>query len=79
MAFAPRIAARLTPPQDPGLLGYAGRAAFLASPPMPTSTPRRTFAVTSAAWFLSTLDRLVVTTALPTIRRDLGADVELLL
>ena len=43
---------------------------------MPTS-PRfaRTFAVTSWAWFLFALDRLAVTTALPTIRSDLGADL----
>ncbi len=43
---------------------------------MPTS-PRfaRTFAVTSCAWFLFALDRLAVTTALPTIRSDLGADL----
>ena len=43
---------------------------------MPTS-PRfaRTLAVTSSAWFLFALDRLAVTTALPTIRSDLGADL----
>ena len=43
---------------------------------MPTS-PRftQTFAVTSCAWFLFALDRLAVTTALPTIRSDLGADL----
>ena len=35
----------------------------------------RTFAVTSCAWFLFALDRLAVTTALPTIRSDLGADL----
>ena len=34
-----------------------------------------TFAVTSSAWFLFALDRLVVTTALPAIRTDLGADL----
>jgi EmrB/QacA subfamily drug resistance transporter len=33
----------------------------------------RTFAITSSAWFLFTLDRLAVTTALPAIRTDLGA------
>jgi MFS family permease/N-acetylglutamate synthase-like GNAT family acetyltransferase len=43
---------------------------------MPTS-PRfaQTVAVTSSAWFLFALDRLAVTTALPTIRSDLGADL----
>ena len=43
---------------------------------MPTS-PRfaRTLGVTSSAWFLFALDRLAVTTALPTIRSDLGADL----
>jgi MFS family permease len=40
---------------------------------MSSATFARTFAVTSCAWFLVTLDRLVVTTALPTIRGDLGA------
>ena len=35
----------------------------------------RTFAVTSCAWFLFALDRLAVTTALPTIRSELGADL----
>jgi EmrB/QacA subfamily drug resistance transporter len=34
-----------------------------------------TFAVTSSAWFVFALDRLVVTTALPVIRTDLGADL----
>ncbi|MEU5261577.1 DHA2 family efflux MFS transporter permease subunit [Amycolatopsis sp. NPDC021455] len=33
----------------------------------------RTFAITSSAWFLFALDRLAVTTALPSIRTDLGA------
>jgi EmrB/QacA subfamily drug resistance transporter len=36
---------------------------------------RWTFALTSFAWFLFALDRLVVTTALPAIRADLGADL----
>jgi MFS family permease len=35
----------------------------------------RTFAITSAVWFLVTLDRLAVMTALPAIRSDLGGDV----
>ena len=34
-----------------------------------------TFALTSLAWFVFALDRLVVTTALPLIRADLGADL----
>ena len=34
-----------------------------------------TFAVTSSAWFVIALERLVVTTALPVIRTDLGADL----
>src|SRR3954451_14208826 len=34
-----------------------------------------TFALTSLAWFVFALDRLVVTTALPVIRADLGADL----
>jgi EmrB/QacA subfamily drug resistance transporter len=34
-----------------------------------------TFALTSLAWFVFALDRLVVTTALPAIRADLGADL----
>jgi MFS family permease len=33
---------------------------------------RWTFAITSSAWFVFALDRLVVTTALPVIRTDLG-------
>src|SRR5277367_1723810 len=33
------------------------------------------FAITSAAGFMVTLDNLVVTTALPVIRRDLGAGI----
>jgi hypothetical protein len=40
---------------------------------MPTGTFAPTFAVTSCAWFLVTPDRLVVETALPTIRSDLGS------
>jgi EmrB/QacA subfamily drug resistance transporter len=35
-----------------------------------------TFAITSVALFMVTLDNLVVTTALPVIRRDLGASLE---
>ena len=34
-----------------------------------------TFALTSLAWFVFALDRLVVTTALPVISADLGADL----
>src|ERR671928_603924 len=34
-----------------------------------------TFVITSVALFMVTLDNLVVTTALPTIRRDLGASL----
>jgi EmrB/QacA subfamily drug resistance transporter len=34
-----------------------------------------TFAITSSAWFVFALDRLVVTTALPVIGADLGADL----
>src|SRR5713226_4873786 len=35
-----------------------------------------TFAITSIALFMTTLDNLVVTTALPVIRRDLGASLQ---
>src|ERR671930_1375434 len=35
-----------------------------------------TFAITSTALFMATLDNLVVTTALPVIRRDLHATIE---
>src|SRR5436190_14743482 len=38
--------------------------------------PRWTFAVVSLALFMITLDNLVVTTALPSIRLDLGASIE---
>ena len=38
-----------------------------------------TFAITSVAVFMATLDNLVVTTALPVIREDLHATVELCL
>jgi MFS family permease len=46
-----------------------------------TQTPTRTrtiwtFAIVSIALFMVTLDNLVVTTALPTIRVDLGASIE---
>ena len=40
-----------------------------------TSRFRWTFALTSLGWFVFALDRMVVTTALPAIRADLGADV----
>ena len=36
----------------------------------------RVFVITSSAWFLFALDRMVVTTALPAIRTELGAAVE---
>lgn len=39
------------------------------------TTGRWTFALTSIAWFVFALDRLVVTTALPAIRADLGTDL----
>jgi EmrB/QacA subfamily drug resistance transporter len=47
----------------------------------PTPTPRQghsglTLAITGAALFMVVLDNLVVTTALPSIRLDLGASVE---
>jgi MFS family permease len=35
-----------------------------------------TFAVTAAALFMFALDRLIVTTALPAIRQDLGTGIE---
>src|SRR3982751_5732662 len=35
-----------------------------------------TFAITSVAVFMATLDNLVVTTALPVIRRDLHATIQ---
>jgi MFS family permease len=35
-----------------------------------------TFAITSVALFMVTLDNLVVTTALPVIRRELGASLQ---
>src|SRR3954469_20118207 len=38
--------------------------------------PGWTFAITSIALFMVVLDNLVVTTALPTIRHDLGAGIE---
>ncbi|MCZ4493708.1 MAG: family efflux transporter permease subunit, partial [Conexibacter sp.] len=46
--------------------------------PSPESATRRpragwTFAIVSVALFMVTLDNLVVSTALPTIRTDLGA------
>ena len=34
-----------------------------------------TFAITSIALFMTTLDNLVVTTALPTMQRDLHASI----
>src|SRR5712691_998773 len=47
---------------------------------MKGGTPRSrtlwTFAVTSLALVMVTLDNLVVTTALPVIRKDLGAGIE---
>src|SRR3954454_20599473 len=49
---------------------------------MTTTSPRIrpragwTFAIVSAALFMVTLDNLVVSTALPSIRRDLGATLE---
>jgi EmrB/QacA subfamily drug resistance transporter len=42
---------------------------------MKRSTTLWTFAITSLALFMVTLDNLVVTTALPVIRRDLGASL----
>ena len=41
-----------------------------------TGTPAWTFAITSAALFTFALDRLVVVTALPSLRADLGAGIE---
>src|SRR6478735_2820634 len=41
-----------------------------------TGTPAWTFAITSAALFTFALDRLVVVTALPSLRADLGAGLE---
>ena len=48
------------------------------SPATPSHRPRAgwTFAIVSVALFMVTLDNLVVSTALPTIRVDLGASLE---
>ena len=48
------------------------------SPASPSARPRAgwTFAIVSVALFMVTLDNLVVSTALPTIRVDLGASLE---
>jgi EmrB/QacA subfamily drug resistance transporter len=43
---------------------------------MSRTTTIWTFAITSVALFMATLDNLVVTTALPVIRTDLGASIE---
>src|SRR3954463_2113284 len=51
----------------------------MTTTPAPTSTRPRagwTFALVSIALFMVTLDNLVVSTALPTIKRDLGASLE---
>src|SRR6201747_2268489 len=50
------------------------------SPAPPSRRPRAgwTFAIVSVALFMVTLDNLVVSTALPTIRVDLGAGLEAL-
>jgi MFS family permease/GNAT superfamily N-acetyltransferase len=62
--------------KDHGFLGYRRVPTCLPFLGMPTSRGfARTFAVTSCSWFLFALDRLAVTTALPTIRSDLGADL----
>src|SRR4051812_6036144 len=45
---------------------------------MPRTRPGWTFAIVSVALFMITLDNLVVTTALPSIRRDLGASLDAL-
>ncbi len=42
----------------------------------PPTSPMPAFAITSLALFMATLDNLVVTTALPVIRRDLNATIE---
>src|SRR4051794_1059555 len=44
----------------------------------PRSGPAWTFAIVSVALFMVVLDNLVVTTALPSIRRDLGGGLEAL-
>src|SRR5215210_5847724 len=43
---------------------------------MQRPNPRWTFAIVSIALFMVVLDNLVVTTALPSIRADLGATVQ---
>jgi len=43
---------------------------------MRSTRPRWTFAIVTVALFMVVLDNLVVTTALPSIRRDLGATLE---
>src|SRR3979411_1097462 len=48
------------------------------TPPPTSGRPRAgwTFAIVSVALFMTALDNLVVSTALPTIRTDLGASLE---
>src|ERR687893_700932 len=45
---------------------------------MPSTRSGWTLAIVSVALFMVTLDNLVVTTALPSIRQDLGASIEAL-
>jgi EmrB/QacA subfamily drug resistance transporter len=45
------------------------------TPPLPRARTLWTFAITSLALFMVSLDNLVVTTALPVIRHDLGASL----
>src|SRR2546423_8462500 len=54
----------------------ADRPALRPGALMGTPTQFRwTFAATALAWFVFALDRLVVTTALPTIRTEFGGDL----
>ena len=69
---AARHAGQKTPDS---LVTASARGVPSVARPCPPRRFARTFAVTSSAWFLVALDRLVVTTALPTIRSDLGADL----
>src|SRR3954469_15156228 len=50
-------------------------AATASTSPVSRATMAWTFVITSVALFMVTLDNLVVTTALPVIREDLGASL----
>src|SRR3954452_17755182 len=74
--FARRVSEYSLPSPNTITISRSKEATMPLSPASPRPRAGWTFAIVSVALFMTALDNLVVSTALPTIRVDLGASLE---